>query len=421
MTSEGASASLVVDPYGSEFQHDPFPVYAHLRDVDPVHLLPDLGWYMVTSMDLVREALRQPDLYSNAVSSGRRTEPPEEIADELAEIRAQGFPYVPALGLNDPPRHTRYRRMVNRAFTPRALAWMEPLVESVAAELAADLVDASTVDIIAALTRPLPVYAILRILGLGDDRRDDVVRWSDAATASLGRRLTPEEWLQAERDMVDFQLSIAAELDDRRISPREDLLSVLVRPDDDEATDLTNGELVWLVRELIVAGNETTTRALAEAVLMLDGRQEEWQRMREEPGRAAEVAEEAIRLCSPAIGMFRRATRDTVLGGVQIPAESVMYLVYGAANRDPAVFHDPDVFAPGREHARDHVAFGHGIHVCVGAGLARLEAAAALRAMAHNVDRLEVLDPDGTVYAPSFFLRGLVELPVVVRRRAGVA
>jgi len=406
-----------IDPYAESFQHDPFPVYASLRAQSPVHHLPEQGWYMVTSMDLVREALRQPDLYANSVHSGRRTEPPAEVADEIAAIRAQGFAYVPALGLNDPPGHTRYRRLVNRAFTPRAIAWMEPLVDAVAEELAESLVDGSTVDIIDAVTRPLPVFAILRILGLPEDARHDLIRWSDAATASLGRRLTAQEWLDTERDGLDFQLTVAAALDERREHPREDLLSALVSTEGDEAPLPTN-ELVWLVRELIVAGNETTTRALAEAVLLLDDRPEEWTRIRDDASHAAEVAEEAIRMSSPAIGMFRRVTRDTTLGGVDIPAESIVYLVYGAANRDPAVFDDPDVFRPGRENIRDHVAFGHGIHVCVGAGLARLEAASALRALARVVERFEVVDPEGTAYAPSFFLRGLVELPVVVHRRS---
>jgi len=405
-----------VDPFAPSFQHDPFPVYASLRATAPVYHLPEQGWYMVTSMELVREALRQPDLFANSVNSGRRTEPPAEFAAEVAAIRAQGFAYVPALGLNDAPGHTRYRRLVNRAFTPRAIAWMEPLVADVAAELANGLVDGTTTDIIESVTRPLPVFAILRILGLPESRRDDLVRWSDAATASLGRRLSAPEWLQAERDGLDFQLAVSAALDVRRTSPREDLLSALVSTEGSEAP-LSNGELVWLVRELLVAGNETTTRALAEAVLLLDEEPSAWRRIRAEEGRAGDVAEEAIRMSSPAIGMFRRATRDTALGGVDIPAESIVYLVYGAANRDPAVFADPDVFAPGRNNARDHVAFGHGIHVCVGAGLARLEAAAALAALARVVDRLEVVDRARTTYAPSFSLRGLVELPVVVHRR----
>jgi cytochrome P450 len=417
----GGCPYIEVDPYSPEFQHDPYPVYAALRESEPVRYLPDLGWYMVTSMPLVREAVRQPALFSSSVTRGRRTEPPESVADEVAAIRAQGFPYVPALNLNDAPIHTRYRRLVNKAFTPRSLAWMDPLVDSVAKELAEGLTDGVTVDIIDAVMRPLPVYAILRILGLGDDRREDVSRWSEAATASLGRKLSAQEWVQTERDILDFQLSIAAELDDRRLNPREDLLSTLVRHDDNEE-DLTTGELVWLVREMLVAGNETTTRSLAEAVLRLDTDAtstpaEAWRRIRDEEGRALAVAEEAIRLSSPAIGMFRRAAQDTVLGGVQIPADSTMLLVYGAANRDPETFENPDDFIPERSNIREHMAFGHGSHVCVGAGLARMEAVAALQAIAGVVDRLEVLDPTNLTYLPSFFLRGIVELPVVVQRR----
>jgi cytochrome P450 len=409
-----------LDPYAAQFQQDPFPVYARLREADPVHLVEGHGWYMVSSMELVKEALRRPEIFANSVTSARRSEPPAEVAAEVAAIRAQGHPYVPALNLNDPPIHTRYRKLINRAFTPRSIAWMEPLVESVAQELAADLARAAPgpVDIIATVTQPLPVFAILRILGLDDDRRTDIVRWSEAATASLGRRLSPAEWVQAERDNLDFQLAMAAEMTERRRAPRTDLLSNLVHTEDGEQP-LPIGELVWLARELLVAGNETTTRALAEAVLGLHERPADWDRLRSEPAKAAaEVAEEAIRLSTPAFGMFRRVTADTVLGGVELPAESVVFLAYGAANRDPALFDDPESFRPGRENARDHVAFGHGIHVCVGAALARLESSASLRAMARAVDRLEVVDPDRVAYLPSFFLRGIVELPVLVHPRS---
>lgn len=405
-----------VDPYDPAFQRDPFPVFAHLRTVDPVHYVADQGWYMVTAMDLVREALRQPELYANSeVSSVRRTEPPAEIAAEIAAIRAQGFPYVPALSLNDPPAHTRYRRLISRAFTPRALSHMQAVVESVATELVIDLADGATVDIIDALARPLPVYAIVRILGLPDARRIDIARWSDAASASLGRKLTSEEWLGSERDSVDFQQAIATELDERRRAPREDLLSALVTPTEEP---LSNAELVWLIRELLVAGNETTTRSIAEAIVQLDRHQELWDRVRADGSVAESVAEEAIRMASPVLGMFRRVTADTVLGRTPLAEGAIVYLGYGAASRDPEVFPAPDEFAPGRDHARDHVAFGHGIHSCVGAGLARTETAVAVRALADTVSRLEVAHPDEREYVPSFFLHGLLGLPVVVHRLA---
>ncbi len=407
---------MQVDPYDPAFQRDPFPVFAQLRRSDPVHFVPEQGWYMVTAMELVREALRHPETYANSdVAAVRRTEPPAEIADEIAAIRAQGFPYTPALSLNDPPIHTRYRKLISRAFTPRALAYMEEVVESVAAELVGGLADGATVDIIDALARPLPVYAIVRILGLPDARRSDIARWSDAASASLGRRLADDEWLASERDNVDFQLAMAAELDERRDDPRDDLLSVLVAPTPGEQP-LTNGELVFLIRELLVAGNETTTRSIAEAVVQLDRKHELWSRVRADSSVADAVAEEAIRLASPVLGMFRRVTHDTVLGGTALPKGSIVYLGYGAASRDPGLFTDPDEFAPGRDHARDHLAFGFGIHVCVGTGLARMETSVAVRALADAVNRLAVIGPDDLSYVPSFFLHGLSSVPVRVTR-----
>jgi len=407
---------MSVDPFDPEFQQHPWVTFAELRSSDPVHQVADHGWYMVTSMDLIREALCRPRLFANSeVSSARRTEPPAEIADEVAAIRAEAFPYMPALNLNDPPVHTRYRKLVTKAFTPRALAHMEEVVQAVAVELAAELTDGAAVDIIDVLARPLPVYAIVRILGLDDSRRGDIARWSDAATASLGRRLSNDDWLQTERDNVDFQQAVSAALDERRPAPREDLLSALVTPTDD-VEPLSNGELVWLIRELLVAGNETTTRSIAEAVVQLDRHPEYWEGLRTDRAVADGVAEEAIRLSSPALGMFRRVTEDTVLGTTPLPEGSIVYLGYGAANRDPALFDDPDEFIPGRDHARDHVAFGHGIHVCAGATLARMETVVAMQALADKVSRLEVVAPADLRYVPSFFLHGLVSVPVVVHR-----
>jgi cytochrome P450 len=296
---------------------------------------------------------------------------------------------------------------------------MEPLIEAIAADLVSALPDGAQVDFIDSAARPLPIYAILRILGLPESRRDDVVRWSDAATASLGAQLTPQRWVEVERDTLSFQQVVGAELDARREHPRDDLLSVLAQgaAGTDGDPDLSTNELVWLVRELIVAGNETTTRAVAEIVLHLDDHPDQWSRLRDDPQFLAGVVEEGVRLASPAIGMFRRVTRDTELGGVPLPAGSTVYLVYGSANRDEHVYADADEWLPERANLRDHVAFGHGIHVCVGAGLARMEAAAVLRTMADQLAEVRVVDRASLRYLPSFFIRGLEHLPVMVRRR----
>lgn len=220
--------------------------------------------------------------------------------------------------------------------------------------------------------------------------------------------------------MLEYQQVICRILDDRRENPGDDLLTQLVQAEKDEVP-LTNHELVWLVRELVVAGNETTIRALADMIVRIDEMRASdpaiWDRIRDDEAFRRGLVEEGIRYSSPVMGLWRRVTRDTELGGVQIPEGSTLFLAYGAANRDPEVFEDPDAFDPLRENVKEHLAFGHGIHVCVGAGLARIEASSALRALAENVTALEVLNPGALRFGPSFGLRGMVEVPVRVHRR----
>ena len=406
-----------VNPHDDAFYQDPFPTYALLRSEAPVYEIPDTpGLFFVTTWSLVREALMDPATFSNVMPHARRTSPPAEVAADVEALRAQGYPYTPALGTNDPPQHTRYRKMVNRAFTVRSLTWMEPLVDEVADTLAAALPNDEVVDIMEAVTIPLPVWAIMRILGLDDKYRDDLRRWSDSSNASLGGKLTADRWIETERDVLEYQQVICRELDDRRENPRDDLLSTLVQAEPGE-TPLTNAELVWLVRELIVAGNETTIRALADIILNLDTMPGVWDRLRDDEQFRRGVVEEGIRLAAPVMGLWRKATCDTEIGGVMIPADSTLFLAFSSANRDDSVFEDPDAFDPLRQNVREHLAFGHGIHVCVGAGLARIEAMSALRALADNVSALEVVDRDALRYGPSYGLRGLMGLPVRVRRR----
>ncbi len=312
-----------VDPHADSFYQDPYPTYAMLRHDAPVYPIPDIdGLWFVTTWPLVKEALLDPARFSNVMPAARRDTPPPEVAEEVAALRAQGLPYTSALGTNDPPDHTRYRRRVNRAFNVRAVAWMEPLVADVSDQLAAALPDDEVVDIMERLTIPLPVWAIMRILGLEDSYREDLRRWSDSSNAALGGKLTAERWLQVERDVLEFQQVICEILDDRRLHPRDDLLSTLVQAEADE-TPLTNQELVWLVRELIVAGNETTIRALADMIVRIDDlratQPDVWDRLRDDPAFRSGVVEEGIRLASPVMGLWRRVTQDTELGGVALP------------------------------------------------------------------------------------------------------
>jgi cytochrome P450 len=415
--SAGGVAGVGLDD--PEFLRCPYPALAAARQAGGVVPAGRPGWFLVARAELVREVLRDTATYSSAVH--KHSQPPAEVADEVAAIRARGWPYTPGLGTSDPPVHTRNRKLVNQTFTPRGLAWMEPLVADVAAELAAALPDGAGVDFVAAFAQPLPVWAISEILGLPAAHRADVVTWTRAATASIGARPAADRWVADELSLLELQKVLAAALERQRGDAAGRLIGRLAAAAEaDPGQEISTALLLTMLRELLVAGNETTAKTIAQVVLLVDGREDVWERLRREPEHADAVAEEALRVTSPSLSAHRRATADTELGGVPIPAGSTLVLSLAAANGDPAVFTDPARFDPGRDarELRQHLAFGQGPHMCVGAGLARLELRIALRTLAGAVRRIDVVDPASVAYNESYMLRGLLALPVVVTRLA---
>jgi cytochrome P450 len=412
----GAAAGL--DLFGPGFQDDPAAVYEQLRWSGAVHYLPRHGWYLVTKAGTAREVLRDSELFSSQVH--KHTQPPPEVADEVARIRAQGWPYTPALGTSDPPGHTRLRKLVQRAFTPRSLAWMEPLVRRTAEELAAGLPDGAELDFLAAFAEPLPVWAISRVLGLPESRRADIRRWSVAAAASIGGMPDARSWIENERTLLHYQHTMAAEIERAREAPADGLLPALVQaagnPGPGEAP-VPMAQLLTLLRELVIAGNETSGKLITEIVRLLDGKPDEWERVRAEPERARAVVEEALRWATPSQTAFRRATADTILAGVDIPAGSVLVVSFASADRDEDAYADPGRFDPDRDGLQQHLAFGLGRHACIGNPLARMEAVIATQVLAEQFERLPVIDREPLRYNASFMVRGLRELPVRVQRR----
>jgi cytochrome P450 len=408
---------MTVDVDGKAFLSCPFPALTEARATGGVVPAGREGWWLVAKAALVREVMRDTATYSSAVH--KHSSPPAEVADRVAQIRAQGWPYTPGLGTSDPPVHTRHRKLVNGTFTPRGLAWMQPLVAQAADNLAAAIPDGVEIDWVSAFAQPLPVWAISEILGLPPERRPDVARWTRAATASIGARPADAEWIPYEEDLLELQHVLASALEDQRKQPTDRLISRLAALAD-ESEDMTTGLLLTMLRELLVAGNETTAKTIAQLALLLDGRTDVWDRVRADPDYADAVVEEALRVTSPTLSAHRRVTRDTVLGGVELPAGSTLVLSLMSANRDGEVFSDPERFDPDRgAQLRQHLAFGIGPHMCVGAGLARLELRLAVQALAERVQSIRVVDPDAAVYNESYMLRGLLALPVVVTRRDG--
>ena len=407
-----------LDLFGPSFQDDPLAVYEQLRRSGAVHYLPRHGWYLVTRAETAREVLRDSALFSSRVH--KHTQPPPEVTGEIARIRAQGWPYTPALGTNDPPDHTRLRKLVQRAFTPRSLTWMQPLVRQTAQELAATLPDGAELDFLAAFAEPLPVWAISRVLGLPESCRADIRRWSVAAAASIGGMPDAADWINNERALLHYQQTMAAAIEQARAAPSEGLLSTLVAAADnpdpgDEPIPMA--QLLTLLRELVIAGNETSGKLITEMVRLLDTKPDEWDRIRAEPDRARLVVEETLRWATPSQTAFRRATADTSLGGVDIPAGAVLVVSFASANRDEDAYADAARFDPDRDGLQQHLAFGLGRHACIGNPLARMEGVIALQVLAEQVEAMPVVGSGRPRYNASFMVRGLRELPVRVRRR----
>lgn len=411
-----------LNPFDPAVLQCPFPHYAAMRADAPVIFLRNIGMWFVTRHDLVQEVARDHRTYSNMFGGTSMPMSPGD-AEKMREVMEEGYPRVSTMLTADQPEHTRYRRLVSKAFSARAIADLEPEIRRITNMLIDEWIDAGRVEFVSRFAVGLPVRVIARALNVPDDRLDDFKRWSDDSIAGIGTNITIDERVAAERGVNEFQRYFAAELERRRTEPQDDLLTKLldarVEDDDADVTDhrpLDVPEMLSIIQQLLVAGNETTTKMLTEMMKLLAEHPDQWARLKADPSRVPAVVEETLRLSTPTQGMFRVVTRDVELGGVPIPAGSRLVIVYSSANRDEAVFgDDPDAFDPDRPALGEHLAFGKGIHFCVGASLSRLEGRVALTELVRRIESLTLADTNDFEVFPSFLLRGIkrLELDIV--------
>jgi len=320
----------------------------------------------------------------------------------------------PSMLLQDPPEHTRLRGLVNQAFTPRMIRRLEPRMEEIAHELLDAALAQRRVDLVQALTYPLPVIVIAEMIGVPMDHRDQFKEWSDGLVENLGLGLLapePPEVIERELQIVDAMRAYFTQLvDERRARPREDLLSGLVAAEL-EGSRLTFDEMLQMLILLLVAGNETTTNLIGNAAVELMKHPDQLARLRAHPELLPSAIEEVLRFSSPVQVDARHALRRAEVRGQTIEAETNVLLLLGSANRDEAVFDDAETFDIGRADNR-HVAFGFGPHYCLGANLARLEAQVAIRVLLQRTTRFQRTDDEPLPLHPSFIFRGFTSIPV---------
>lgn len=419
-TSQGRTVSLEgYDPMAPDTQQDPFPYYEALRNEAPVYRGPS-GIFFVSRHDAVIEVLRQPNLFSSQWGNTAGPPPVPGAGEEIAEIFADAYPAVNTMLTLDPPLQTRYRKTVGRAFTTRRIDSFEPHIRELTRRLLDSWPCEGTVDFMREMSIPLPARVIAHALCIPIDREADVKRWSDDSVASIGVRVTKERALEAAHGVVEMQHYIASLLQDRLKHFRGDFLSDLVAVDfqaeDGAVRKLEIPEMLSILQQLMVAGNEATTKGMTEIVKLLIENPDVWESIASDPALIPAMVEEGLRLASPNQGLFRVATADAEVAGTAIPKGSMMWVMFGSANRDERVFPDPARFDPHRENLNDSVAFGRGAHFCIGAQLARLELRVLFEELAAQMSSMRFASGTSLEYEPSFILRGLKELRIDVVR-----
>lgn len=392
------------------FYADPYPFYDRLRDLDPVHWSESNGGWMLTRYDDVLATIRDPARFT---SRGRFAAVFARMDPELRQ-RAASMEQHFSVGLiaSDPPDHTRMRGLINRAMTPRVIEAMRPRIEALVTELLDAAADRGEMDLIADLAYPLPAIVIAELLGAPAESRDRFKAWSHEILGFQGTgRPDPEAVARAQESLLAMRAFLSALAAERRHTPRDDLIGLLVAAEQD-GERLTEAELLTTCVTLLTAGHETTTNLIGNGLWLLLTHPEQRGLLQERPELMPVAIEEMLRKESPLQRNPRQVAVDLELRGRRLRAGDYVMQVLGGANHDPAQFAAPHRFDITRAPNR-HLAFGQGIHFCLGAPLARLEAPIAIGETLRRFPRLALAEPDAP---PRWFrhglLRGLEELRV---------
>jgi len=390
---------------------DPFPLYDAMRAQGS--LVPGRLVSSSASYDVVREVLRSPSFGVGIGSSERLSPIARRMLANSTDPWAVGPAEPPSMLAVDPPDHTRYRRLVSKVFTARAVAALEPQVEKVANELL-DAMEAraargETIDLVDMYCAPLPVAVISEILGVPEHMHANMLEWGNQAAVTLEVGLRYREFRTADKALKQIHHWLAKHLDELRRNPGDDLMSKLAVLTDDGET-LNDVELRSTALLVVGAGFETTVNLLGNAVVLFDQHPEQLEKLRNDPSGWENAVDEVLRYDSPVQLTVRIAQDDSDVCGNLVQKGRFVSLMLGGANRDPSMFAEPHTFDVTRANARDHLAFSAGIHYCLGASLARLEGAVALRML---YERFPDLTVAGTPIRRNLrVLRGWEHLPV---------
>jgi cytochrome P450 len=423
--TDGAKSPLdgasLTEPHNIAHPHD---FYRRMREHDPVYFDEKLGMYLVSRYEDIWKVLKDPITFSfrkgyeDTYANGHFEE-----FKQILERDGQGF--FPDAIMEDPPAHTRVRRLTEKAFTAHRVATLEPRITSIAVDLIETIAErcerGETVDGVSNFAAPFTIKVICEQLGIRHFRAEEIQRWSFACVAQISRMQNREMMIENAKQLCELQNFIIAEMKTREREPREDMISDIVHAKLEDGTTLTFKEAVSIIRALIVGGNETTATALANLLFLLATRPEIAERLSsgvDDDRLLTRFVEELLRLAPPSRALSRTTTCDIELGGKFLPKGTQMLVVFESGNDDEAEFGCPREFDPERKNLNKHVSFGSGVHRCIGSSLARMELKVAARELSKRIASIKLKIPAENVqYLQTVATHSIKALPLIVTRR----
>lgn len=393
------------NPFGDEYLADPYAFYRWAHQHAPVFYSPELQYWVVTRHTDIKQVLRDAETFS----SRNATDPFTAVTPETAQIFRDGGYAMQRVLLNaDAPTHTRIRRHVYAAFTPQRVAALEPRIRACAQRFIAQMhqLPGQRGDIVAALTYALPALVIFMLIGLDDDDVPAIKAGSESRVLFTWGKPSAMQQAELAHSMVDFWQRAAAFVAKRAHNPQNDFTSDLIRLRNGDDSILSMGEITSVVFGLLLAGHETTTGLLTNALRQLLETPARWQALHADTSLIPAAIEEVLRFDTSVIAMRRWTTRAVEISGYHIPADANVLLLIGAANHDDAQFTDAQSFDPDRLNQRDHLSFGFGSHYCIGAPLARLEARVVLNELIAAFPTMRLSPNQAYDYLPNTSFRG---------------
>lgn len=407
-----------------EIQAHPNAFYQAMRNQDPVHYDDKLGMWLVSRYEDIVTVLRDPLTYSD--KHGYAAQYASGFFAEFKEIlERDGGGFFPDVIKDDPPAHTRVRRLTEKAFTAHRVASLEPGITRIIAGFVDALADkaagGAVVDGVNDFAIPLTISVICEQLGISHFNADKIKSWSAAVTAQIGRMQDREQMLDNARLVCELQNFIIAEMKAREAEPREDMISDLVHAHTEDGGKLGFAEAVSLIRALIIAGNDTTATAIGNLLFILATQPEVARKLQDSAGDERllnRFVEELLRVAPPVRGLAKMTTREVELGGRSLPAHAHLLVLYASGNDDESHFPCPRQVDLNRGNLSSHVAFGVGVHRCVGASLARMEIKVAAREIVKRLADIRLAVPAQEVqYLPTVATHSIRSLPLTLSRR----